>query len=158
MEYLTFAANHYKNTSQPFFLMTGWRDPHAPWDAPQRMYDLYNVSTIQTATHQTLGTNVPLIAWSKQLNICLANGTSFPYSYDQPVPNWVQQNQRHAYYAAVSYVDEHIGAVLQVLKDERIENDTIVVFHADHGYALGEHGEWEKKSNMDIIVRERAIN
>ena len=153
MEYLKYAANHYKNTSQPFFLMTGFRDPHAPWDAPQRMYDLYNVSAIQTATHQTLGTNVPLIAWSKQLNICLANGTSFPYTYDQPVPNWVQQNQRHAYYAAVSYVDEHIGAVLQVLKDERIENDTIVVFHADHGYALGEHGEWEKKSNMDLIVR-----
>ena len=25
--------------------------------------------------------------------------------------------------------------------------------HADHGYHLGEHGEWEKKSNMDLVVR-----
>ena len=40
-----------------------------------------------------------------------------------------------------------------MLKDHGIEDDTIVVFHADHGYALGEHGEWEKKSNMDLIVR-----
>lgn len=153
IEYLKYASNHYKNTSIPFFLMTGFRDPHAPWDAPKRMYDLYNESEIQIATHKTLGTNVPLIAWSKQLNICLANGTSFPYNYDRPVPDWVQQNQRHAYYAAVSYVDEHVGAILQVLIDEKIVNDTIVIFHADHGYALGEHGEWEKKSNMDLIVR-----
>ena len=28
---------------------------------------------------------------------------------DEPVPDWVNQNNRHAYYAAVSYVDEHIG-------------------------------------------------
>jgi len=63
------------------------------------------------------------------------------------------RNQRHAYYAAVSYVDEHIGKLLQVLSDEDVRDDTIVIFHADHGYALGEHGEWEKKSNMDLIVR-----
>ena len=28
---------------------------------------------------------------------------------DDPVPDWVNQNNRHAYYAAISYVDEHIG-------------------------------------------------
>ena len=31
--------------------------------------------------------------------------------------------------------------------------NTIIVFHADHGYHLGEHGEWEKKSNFDLVVR-----
>eukprot|EP00051_Salpingoeca_urceolata_P017080 m.230200 g.230200 ORF g.230200 m.230200 type:complete len:231 (-) comp18857_c0_seq10:395-1087(-) len=28
-----------------------------------------------------------------------------------------------------------------------------IIFHADHGYHLGEHGEWEKKSNFDLVVR-----
>ena len=32
-------------------------------------------------------------------------------------------------------------------------DDTIIVMHADHGYALGEHGMWEKKSNWDMAVR-----
>ena len=32
--------------------MTGFRDPHAPWAAPQRMYDLYNTSDIATATNK----------------------------------------------------------------------------------------------------------
>lgn len=55
--------------------------------------------------------------------------------------------------AAISYVDEHVGALLEVLEDQNIVNDTIVVFHADHGYGLGEHGYWEKKANFDMIVR-----
>lgn len=74
-------------------------------------------------------------------------------NYNKAVPDWVIRNQRHAYYAAVSYVDEHVGAILEVLEKEDVKEDTIVVFHSDHGYALGEHGEWEKKSNLDLIVR-----
>lgn len=153
VEYIRAAAEHYRNTSQPFFIMTGFRDPHAPWAAPQRMYDLYDQSQIKVPTHKTLGEGTPLIAWSPELNVMLANGTSFPWSYDRPVPDWVNRDQRHAYYAAASYVDEHVGALLTTLEDEGVRNNTIVVFHADHGYALGEHGEWEKKSNFDMIIR-----
>ena len=35
--------------------------------------------------------------------------------------------------AAVSYVDEHVGALLNVLEKHDIVDDTIVIFHADHG-------------------------
>ena len=31
--------------------MCGFRKPHAPWQAPQRMYDLYDEDTIEIATH-----------------------------------------------------------------------------------------------------------
>ena len=153
VEYLTFAAQNYKKTGTPFFVMAGFRDPHAPWAAPKRMYDLYDESSIALPRSKVLGEGTPLIAWSPELNVCLANGTSFPWGPYKPVPDWVMRNQRHAYYAAVSYVDEHIGAILKVLDEQHVRDDTIVVFHADHGYALGEHGEWEKKSNLDLIVR-----
>lgn len=46
-----------------------------------------------------------------------------------------------------------MGVIIQTLKDTGLYNDTIIVFHADHGYHLGEHGEWEKKSNFDLVVR-----
>ena len=68
----------------------------------------------------------------------------------------MQRDQRHAYYAAVSYVDEHVGALLDRLDAERLDGSTIVVMHSDHGYALGEHGVWEKKSNFDLAVRAAA--
>ena len=133
LSYLSVAANYTRVTGNPFFLITGFRDPHAPWAAPQRMYNLYNESNIATAAFDTLGKDSPLISWSNQLTVELANGTTFPYSPYEAVPVWVQQDQRHAYYAAVSYVDEHVGALIAQLEKEGLTDDTIIVFHADHG-------------------------
>ena len=153
LDYLGFAAEVRRNTSRPFFMMVGFRDPHAPWAAPQRMYDLYDEAAILGPTYPTLDASQPLIAWSAQLSIQLQNGTHFPFSPTHPVPEWVQRDQRHAYYAAISYVDEHIGAILGKLRGEGLYTSTIIVVHADHGYQLGEHGIWEKKSNFDLAVR-----
>ena len=155
LEYLDYAVNATQaGATRPFFLMTGFRKPHAPWEYPQRMWDLYTDAEIATAEFDTLGATTPQVAWSNQLGVTLENGTSFPYSPYAPVPKWVQQDQRHAYYADVSYVDEHVGAILARLDaTPGLRDATAVIFHADHGYHLGEHGEWEKKSNFDLVVR-----
>lgn len=50
--------------------------------------------------------------------------------------------QRHFDYAAVSWMDSQVGRVLATLKSEGMENDTLIVFHADHGWHLGELGHW----------------
>jgi arylsulfatase A-like enzyme len=49
---------------------------------------------------------------------------------------------RRAYYGAVSYVDDCIGRILKVLKDCRLDENTIIVFSGDHGDMLGERGLW----------------
>jgi arylsulfatase A-like enzyme len=41
----------------------------------------------------------------------------------------------------------HSGATLAKLQAGGLYESTVVIMHADHGYALGEHGMWEKKSN-----------
>lgn len=153
VKYLEYAAENAKSTGQPFFVVSGYRKPHAPWQAPQRCYDLYNQSAIAVAAHKTLPTGAPLVSWSQQLAVKLENGTSFQYSPTQAVPDWVAQDQRHAYYACISYVDEHVGMLLDTLERSGVRNETVVIFHSDHGYHLGEHGEWEKKSNFDLVVR-----
>lgn len=98
--------------------------------APQRMWDLYNSSEIAVPTHKTIPTGAPLIAWSNQLEVALENGTSFHYGPHNAVPDWVIQDQRHAYYACVSYVDEHVGAILQALDESGTADNTAVIFHA----------------------------
>jgi arylsulfatase A-like enzyme len=50
---------------------------------------------------------------------------------------------RRDYYAAISWMDSQLGRVLAELRALGLENDTLVVLHADHGWSLGEHGEWE---------------
>lgn len=56
------------------------------------------------------------------------------------MPDWVAQVNRQAYYAAISYVDEQVGKILGELDRLNLSDNTIVVFMADHGYMLGDHG------------------
>ncbi len=140
LEYLSFAAQHWKETGTPFFVAVGFRDPHGPWASPERMTALYDEDSIAVAKFPTLGTDTPLIAWSSEWDVMLQNGTSFPFGPYKPVPDWVQRDQRHAYYSAVSWVDEHVGFLLDELKVQGADQDTIVIFHSDHGYMLSEVG------------------
>src|SRR6185437_5085291 len=60
---------------------------------------------------------------------------------------------RHAYYAAISYVDERIGQILTALHGAGLAGDTIVIFTADHGEMLGERGLWYKMSFFEPSAR-----
>jgi arylsulfatase A-like enzyme len=50
------------------------------------------------------------------------------------------------YYALVTEVDHHIGNILDVLRKEGLERDTIVVYTSDHGDFVGAHGMIEKSA------------
>jgi arylsulfatase A-like enzyme len=56
---------------------------------------------------------------------------------------------KHGYYAAVSYTDAQIGRVLAELDRLKLRENTIIVLWGDHGWKLGEHGEWTKHTNME---------
>ncbi|XP_037552807.1 iduronate 2-sulfatase, partial [Nematolebias whitei] len=75
---------------------------------------------------------------------------SFPYG---PVPKDFQLRIRQHYYAAVSYMDAQVGRLLSALDELGMTNSTMVVFTSDHGWSLGEHGEWAKYSNFDVTTR-----
>ncbi|OPZ03578.1 MAG: Arylsulfatase [candidate division BRC1 bacterium ADurb.BinA364] len=56
---------------------------------------------------------------------------------------------RH-YYACVTFVDAQIGRVLAELDRLGLREKTIVILWGDHGWKLGEHGEWDKHTNFEI--------
>jgi choline-sulfatase len=60
---------------------------------------------------------------------------------------------RHGYYAAISYLDERIGELFEVLRETGLEDSTTVVLTADHGEFLGERGLWYKMSFLDPSAR-----
>jgi len=53
---------------------------------------------------------------------------------------------RHAYFANITYIDSQVGILMQALKETGLDQNTIVVFTADHGDMLGERGLWYKMS------------
>lgn len=57
------------------------------------------------------------------------------------------------YYAHMTAIDESIGKLWQTIRDAGIENNTILVFTADHGDLLGAHGSWNKQQPYAESIR-----
>jgi iduronate 2-sulfatase len=130
------AAANRAATGQPFYLAVGFRKPHLPFRHPAPWDDLYPPpAAIPLAEHKTLDPSVPPIAFYQ---------TSLAQNPYAPLPDAQAGTLRRDYYAAISWVDSQIGRVLAALDAAGLANDTAVVFHADHGWSLGEHGQWEK--------------
>ena len=70
----------------------------------------------------------------------------------QPTEQEVR-NARRAYYACVSYVDDHVGRIMERLDELGLRDDTVVIVTSDHGDMLGERGLWYKMSPFEQSAR-----
>lgn len=133
---LRLAAKHRAATGTPFFLSVGFRKPHLPFRFPAPFLDLFPAEElIPVAAHPTLDASVPTLAHHDG-----APQTS-PFV---AVSNTTAQRWRRYYYAAVSWMDTQLGRVLGELSALGLDESTLVVMHSDHGWSLGEHGNWQK--------------
>lgn len=122
---------------QAFFLAVGFRRPHSPYIAPEKYFSLYNPDALKprSGPPEHLA-KIPKIA----LTYNLPKGDRFPT--DRPGDTMA------AYYASISFMDAQVGVLLQAMDRLKLWDNTIVVFHGDHGYHLGEHGGLFHKLNL----------
>ncbi|MCA1686691.1 MAG: DUF4976 domain-containing protein, partial [Planctomycetia bacterium] len=66
---------------------------------------------------------------------------------------WKYQRYMHDYLGCVKAVDENVGRVLKFLDDEGLADNTIVVYSADQGFYLGEHGWFDKRWIFEESLR-----
>lgn len=62
--------------------------------------------------------------------------------WDNKPPDEAVARARRAYFGAVSYVDDQVGRLLEIIQECGMDEETIVLFSADHGDMLGERGLW----------------
>ena len=138
-----------KKPDQPFFIAVGFLRPHLPFNAPKKYWDLYDPAKFELAKLRTPPEGSPEFAatdWRE-----LRNYKGGPQT--GPVDDAMQRQLIHGYYAATSYTDAQVGKVLDALKANGLDKNTIVVLWGDHGWHLGDHGMWCKHTNYEQAAR-----
>jgi len=128
--------------SRPWCLTVSFTHPHDPYVARRRYWDLYEGAPACTPPR--------------------------PIPYDRQDPHsqrlmdacdWRAfeiterdiTRARQGYFANISYVDDKIGEILDVL--DRTRQEAVIVFVSDHGDMLGERGLWFKMSFREGSAR-----
>ena len=132
-----------KKPGQPFFLGVGFLNPHVPWVAPKKYFDLHPLDSIPLPANRYVPKGAPEFA--------AKTGEDF-YWYgnvprDRVITDDFGRRCLQGYLAAISYVDACAGRVLAELDRLGLGGNTIVVFWGDHGYYMGEHNWWGGKHN-----------
>lgn len=123
---------------QPFFLWVGPPGPHDPFDPPAPWSQWYRPQDMP------LG---PL-----EYRYPAAESGVYTRGIPDATPEQIQQ-MRTQYLGNVSFIDERLGRVLDVLERRGLLSDTWVVFCSDHGEMLGDHRLVFKGQLLDPAVR-----
>jgi uncharacterized sulfatase len=127
---------------KPFFIAAGFRRPHSPYIAPEKYFALYQPDAL-----------LPRAGPPEHLKSI----PDLALTYRLGAPKFPEKNPGEtmaAYYASISFMDAQVGVLLATLDRLNLWDNTVVVFHSDHGYHLGEHGGlWHKMCLFEETTR-----
>jgi choline-sulfatase len=123
-----------ENAAKPFAMWVSFMEPHSPFDFPVEYRDRFDLRRFA----------VPRVGPE--------DGGQIPIVF-RDLSDEEKRGINAAYYTSVSFLDRNIGRVLAGLRRLKLEDDTFVVYMADHGYDLGHHGRFEKHCGYDQAMR-----
>jgi choline-sulfatase len=130
-------------SENPFFMYVGFNSPHDPRQAPREYVERYPSARIEIPPNY-----LPEHPFDqgdhKGRDEILA---PFPRTRE------AVQVHRSEYYAHITYMDTQIGKILDALEQSGVGDNTYVIFTADHGLAVGQHGLMGKQNLYDHSTR-----
>ncbi|MBI3974269.1 MAG: sulfatase-like hydrolase/transferase [Chloroflexi bacterium] len=72
---------------------------------------------------------------------------------DQPLPEELERRATASYWALVTFVDDLVGRLLDVIDGSPLRHNTVVLYTSDHGEMAGHHGIWQKQCFYEPSVR-----
>ena len=136
----------------PWLLSLNPFDPHPPFDPPAEYFDRYDPESLppplfrdedlerqrafREITQQTVNAMDPRGA----MPTAAVSESEARASAYKPPESFNGQTVKAAYYAMVELIDHEFGRLLRALDAMGELDNTIVIFHSDHGEMLGDHG------------------
>ncbi len=122
------------NRDRPFALWVSFMEPHSPFDFPVEDRARYRPADFPAPkTGPRDAGQIPLIF--RELSAADKSGIA------------------SSYYTSVRFLDRNVGVVLDRLRALDVDRNTYVIYTADHGYMLGQHGRFEKHCGYDPALR-----
>jgi len=127
---------------RPWCLTVSFTHPHDPYVARRKYWDLYDGAP-ELAAPEAIAYQDQDAHSQRLMDAC--DWREFDIT-DRDI-----RRARQGYFANISYIDDKIGEVLDVL--ERTQQEAIILFLSDHGDMLGERGLWFKMSFYEGSAR-----
>jgi len=131
------------NTDKPFFMYVAFNAPHDPRQAPKKFVDMYPTEDIAIPDNY-----LPEHSFDNGA-IKIRDEVLAPF----PRTKEVVRVHRSEYYAIITHMDREIGRILKALNKSGRANETYIVFTADHGLAVGQHGLMGKQNPYEHSIR-----
>lgn len=158
---------HASHQEKPFFMYLAFNAPHDPRQAPREFVESYDPKELNTPANflpeypfkDPIGSGrtderyMPHPPGTSQEVL-----ESSPYLRDEwlapfPRTEYAIGVHRQEFYAIISHMDAQIGLILDKLKANELLDNTIVIFTADHGLAVGQHGLLGKQNMYEHSLR-----
>lgn len=138
VNFLTLSAD----AERPWFFTCGFEDPHEPFDPPRSLLQPYldklDSIPLPRYTEGELD-NKPAFQKHDRGGVWGGGG---PHGYfaAEDMDDRDHRLIRAAYWAKIENVDRQIGRILEALEQTGQRENTMILFHSDHGEMLGDHG------------------
>ncbi|MCY4569195.1 MAG: sulfatase-like hydrolase/transferase, partial [Candidatus Poribacteria bacterium] len=125
----------------PFSISVGFMLPHQPFVARQEDYQLYEAQMTMPQNPEPFSEVLhPYFRWWREkCGIVEVSDAEILRS-------------RVAYWALVTRMDMMIGQILTALRENGLDEDTLILYSSDHGEQVGEHGLWWKQTFYEHSV------
>jgi len=144
-----------RDARQPFFLYLSFKAVHYPFQPAPRNEGRYAEAEIQRPetmanTERNYRTQPHWVRERRYSIHGIDHMETGPYDND-PVPSFDKLYRQ--YCETVHGLDANLGRVLDYLDESGLSDSTLVVYMGDNGFALGEHGFYDKRDAFEESIR-----
>lgn len=162
-----------RDKTKPFTTFCHFKATHEPCDFPERFAQLYDGVTFpepdnlmefgqETSGRTFAGQPLETMAWRwmkayTEPDKWWTYYPELPFVYEgtdkEGKRSAIYQKFVRDYLRCAAAIDDNIGRLLDFLKEEGLDENTVVIYVADQGYFLGEHGFFDKRIMYEEALR-----
>lgn len=135
-----------KTSKNPFFMYLAFNAPHDPRQSPKKFVDMYPLQNVAVPESY-----LELYPYKDEIGCGpgLRDEKLAPF----PRTEYSIKVHRQEYYAIITHMDEQVGRIINHLKETGQDKNTYIIFSADHGLSVGNHGLVGKQNMYDHSMR-----